>query len=149
MSGSILVDTNVLVYAYDRADTAKQRRAVSVLDALVQRSTGVISTQVLAEFYVAVTRKIAMPLTGAQAMTRVEHYLQAWPVLDVTGLIVLEATRGVRDHQLSFWDAQLWATARLNQMPLIFSEDFNVGATLEGVSFVNPFDAAFRLVDWV
>ncbi len=61
----------------------------------------------------------------------------------VTLLVVLDAGRGVRDHRLSYFDAQLWATARLNQIPLVLSEDFTHGRTLEGVRFLNPFEPAF------
>jgi predicted nucleic acid-binding protein len=62
MTASILVDTNILVYAYDRAAGAKQQRAVEVLEALAVHSVGAISTQVLAEFFVTITRKLAHPL---------------------------------------------------------------------------------------
>ena len=58
----------------------------------------------------------------------------------MTGAIVLEAIRGVKEYQLSFWDAQIWATAKLNQIPVVYSEDFNVGAIIEGVRFINPLD---------
>jgi len=67
----------------------------------------------------------------------------------VSGLIILEAARGVETYQLSFWDAQIWASARLNQIPIIFSEDFNVGASIEGVRFVNPFAPGFQITDWI
>ena len=149
MNASILVDTNVLVYAYDRATPDKQRVAITVADALARRRIGVVSTQVLSEFFVAATRKIAQPLSVAEARRRIDVYLQTWTVLDMTGMIVLEAARGVETYQLSFWDAQIWAAARLNQIALVFSEDFNVGATIEGVHFINPFAAAFRLDDWI
>jgi hypothetical protein len=56
---------------------------------------------------------------------------------------------GVCDHTLAYYDAQVWAVAKLPQIPAIFSEDFNSGASLEGVRFVNPFAPAFRLDDWV
>jgi len=68
-------------------------------------------------------------------------------ILDTSSLVVLEATRGVRDHQFSYYDAQIWATARLNQIPLIFSEDFNP-ASIEGVQFMNPFSPEFVLEEW-
>ncbi len=103
----------------------------------------------LAEFFVAVTRKIAAPLSVEEAYDRIKNYLQSWTVLDVTGMIVLEAARGVRDHQFNFWDAQIWATARLNQIPVVFSEDFNVGQVTEGVRFVNPFAEDFQQGNWV
>jgi predicted nucleic acid-binding protein len=64
-------------------------------------------------------------------------------------MIVLEAARGVRDRSLSYYDAQIWATARLNQIPLVFSEDFTDGSVIEGVRFVNPLAGDFRLESWV
>jgi len=98
---------------------------------------------------VAVTRKISAPLSVAEAHERVKNYLQSWAVVDLTGMIVLEAARGVRDHQFSFWDAQIWATARLNQVPVIFSEDFTDGAVIEGIRFVNPFAESFDIEEWL
>ena len=70
-----------------------------------------------------------------------------FPVHNLTPMIVLEALRGVRDHQISYYDAQIWASARLNQIPAIFSEDFNQGV-LEGVRFVNPFLPDFDVARW-
>ena len=64
-------------------------------------------------------------------------------------MVVLEAGRGVRDHHLSYYDAQIWAAARLNQVPLVFSEDFQDGRVLEGVRFVNPFTPGFVLESWL
>jgi predicted nucleic acid-binding protein len=149
MSDKILVDTNVLVYAYDRSEPHKQGQALAVLDRLALAGAGLISSQVLSEFFVAVTRKIPAPLSAAEAYDRVKNYVQGWPVLELTGLVVLEAARGARDHQLNFWDAQIWAVARLNQVGVVFSEDFNAGAVVEGVRFANPFAADFRLEEWV
>lgn len=143
MIGKIFVDTNILVYAYDRSQAQKQLAAMQILNQLAVSGTGVISTQVLAEFFVTIThkRKLPFPLSVAQAYERIQNYLQAWEVVEVTGLIVLEAARGVRDYQFSFWDAQIWATAKLNQIAVVYSEDFNVGAAIEGVRFINPFDS--------
>ena len=94
-------------------------------------------------------RAIAAPLSVDQAHDRVRKHLQAWPILDVTGMVVLETVRGVRDHQFNFWDAQVWAVARLNQIAVVFSEDFNAGAVIEGVRFVNPFAENFQIEEWV
>jgi predicted nucleic acid-binding protein len=149
MSASVLIDTNVLVYAYDRGEPRKQQRALDVLDRLVRTETGALSTQVLSEWFVTVTRKLQAPLSIADATERLGYLVQAWPVLNLSPMIVLEAARGVRDHQFSFWDAQIWATARLNQITLVLSEDFNVGATVEGVTFANPFADDFVWTDWV
>ncbi len=144
MNGSVFVDTNVLVYAYDRSEPEKQGQALEILDGLATTRTGVISTQVLAEFFVTVTQKISAPLSVSEGYQRIENFLQVWTVLDMTGMVVLEATRGVRDYQFNFWDAQIWATARLNQIPVVFSEDFNTGTLIEGVRFVNPFAENFQ-----
>jgi len=143
MTAKFLVDTNVLVYAYDNADLLKQEKAFVILDELSGSGKGALSVQILAEFVVTVTRKIAMPLDFTEAQRSVENYLRSWPVLDLTGFIVLEAVRGVRQYQFSYWDAQVWATARLNQIPAVLSEDFASGRNIEGVAFVNPFDVDF------
>jgi predicted nucleic acid-binding protein len=149
MVGKTIVDTNVLLYAYDRSAPLKQSRALGVLDSLVERGAGVLTTQVLAEFYVNVTRKLDPPLTLDQAYQRLQNYLMSWPILDLTGQIVLEAARGVQEYQMSYWDAQVWASARLNQIPLILSEDFNTGAVIEGVRFLDPLAETFDLDTWI
>ncbi len=149
MGASAFIDTNVLVYAYDRAEPEKQARALDVLDRLAHAGLGAISTQVLSEFFVTVTGKISAPLVIPEACLRLDNFLRIWKVLDLTGMVVLEAGRGVRDHRFNYWDALVWATARLNQIPLVLSEDFSDRAVVEGVRFVNPFDGDFRRADWL
>jgi predicted nucleic acid-binding protein len=149
MRGRVFFDTNVLVYAYDRSEPRKQQRAAEVLAAFGNTGRGAISTQVLAELFVTLTRKIPAPLSANEASERLSHYLQSWPVLDLTGAIVLESCRAVLNWNLSFWDAQIWATARSNGIPTIFSEDFSQGSVLGGIGFVNPFLPEFRLAAWL
>ena len=144
----ILIDTNLLIYLYDQNQPTRQSRAVAVLDQLELIGLGRLSVQSLSEFFSVSTIKISPPLTPSEALNQVNLFIRSWPVFDLTPLIVLEAARGVRDYQMSYYDAQIWATARLNQIPTIFSEDFNVGATLEGVQFINPFAAEFVLDNW-
>ena len=147
MSGKILLDSNILVYAYDRSESEKQAKAIQLLDQLFAAGAGVLSTQVLGEFFVAVTRMISAPLRVDQALDSLENLAAAWNVLELNSLIVLEAARGVREHQFHYYDAQIWAVARLNQVPYVFSEDFNP-SRIEGVEFVNPFAPDFNLEDW-
>jgi len=142
-TAEILIDTNVLVYAYDPRDRVKQRRALAVLRRLVAVGRGKISTQVLGEFCAATTTKLNPPLTRAEAVDQTVALAATWPILLVTPFIVFEAARGAAQHRLPYWDAQLWATARLNQIPAILTEDFADGGLLEGVRFVNPFADAF------
>jgi len=140
---TVLIDTNVLVYAHDQGEFTKQKQAIHVLEHLQLTGAGRLSAQTLAEFFRATTKGSKPILSVREAVQQVEWLAQAWPILDITRLVVLEAARGAYVHRLSYWDAQLWATARLNQIPIIFSEDFNTDATLEGVRFVNPFSPEF------
>jgi predicted nucleic acid-binding protein len=144
----ILIDTNLLVYLYDQNDPNRQARARQVLDRLELTGTGRLSVQCLAEFMSVTTRRLSPALTPDQALGQTAFFARLWPVFDLTPLVVLEAGRGLRDHGLSYYDAQIWASARLNQVPVIFSEDFSDGTILEGVRFVNPLSPGFALEDW-
>ncbi len=144
MIGSVLLDTNLLVYCYDRSDLTKQQRAVELLGALASAKSGAVSTQVLAEFFVNVIRKPPEPLSVDDALREVDRHSQTWTVIDVTAAVVREALRGVRQHRLNYWDAQIWAAAFLNRIPLVLSEDFQDGRVVEGVRFANPLLLSFH-----
>jgi len=149
MADRIMVDTNILLYAYDRGEPAKQHQALAVLDRLVVQDLGVLTSQVLAEFFVNATKKLQPPLSIVEAYDRIQNYLLSWKILDITGPIVLEAVRGVRTYQMAYWDAQIWASARMNQIPLVLSEDFGERVIIEGVQFVNPFGSNFNIEAWL
>ena len=87
-------------------------------------------------------------LTPEQAQQQIDNFILTWTILDTTAMVVQEAVRGVLVHHLSYYDAQVWAAARLNQIGVVFSEDFTEGSTLEGVRFINPFAAEFALEAW-
>ncbi len=146
---AILLDTNVLVYAYDIGEPEKQAMAMEMLEQLIVCGQACISTQCLGEFFSAVTRGTQPRLTVADASAQVELLANSLPVLNLTPFVILEAIRGVQAHQLSYYDAQIWAAARLNQVPFIFSEDFRDGMRLDGVQFVNPFSDRFNLEEWI
>jgi predicted nucleic acid-binding protein len=143
MPGDVFIDTNILVYAYDRAAGRKQERALETLDHLVIHGRGRLSVQILGEFFRATTTKLKPPLPVADARTELSTLARTWPIVPITPLVVLEAARGVDQHGLSYWDAQIWATARLNQIDVILTEDFSEGRVLEGVTFRNPFLRGF------
>ena len=143
-----LIDTNVLVYAHQPAEVAKHERANQVLERLAASGTGRLSAQILGEFVRVATRTQNPLMSIAEALRQVERLARVWPVLDITAPVVLEAVRGMRAHRLGYWDAQVWAAARLNQLTIVFSEDFSGVATLEGVRFVNPFSDDFDLERW-
>ncbi len=147
----ILLDTNLLVYAHDPADLSKQQKAIQIIDQINFRKNGCISVQSLSEFINAVIRpKKGDPprLHVEEALEQVRYIANSFPVFDLIPEVVLEAGRGVRDYHLAYYDAQIWATARLNQVPVIFSEDFQDRLTLETVTFINPFLPEFNIEDW-
>jgi len=134
-----LIDTNILVYAHDPVEGEKAARAIEILDQLQGAQEGRLSAQCLAEFFVVVTSGESPLMSLGEAGQQVDLLSQAFHTLDITPMIVMEAARGVQQHQFSYWDAQIWATARLNQIPIILSEDFQPGSSFEGVRFLNPF----------
>lgn len=145
----ILIDTNVLVYVFDEKDQRRQDQAARILRQLEKTGQGQLSAQCLAEFFNAVTRGTTPWMPRAEAFLHVQRWMRVYPVLPLTDSIVLEAARGARDYSLAYYDAQLWASAHLNQTPVIFSEDFQDGMMLEGVRFVNPFAINFDVERWI
>lgn len=140
-----LLDTNVLVYCFDGADPEKQERAIDTVARTGRGPSGALPAQALAEFCRVALGKLVPPLSPEETYRQVELYERAFPVLSLTPAVVLEAVRGVRDHAFSYFDAQIWAVARLNQIPIVLSEDFATGATVEGVTFQNPLAPTFDL----
>jgi predicted nucleic acid-binding protein len=149
MAKPILIDTNILVYTCDSDEPERQELAISLLQQLAQAGIGRLSAQVLAEF-VNVTTKGKNPLlTRGEAIIQATRLTQTYPIFDLTPAIVLEAARAARDFSVAYYDAQIWACAKLHEIPLVFSEDFEDGQTLEGVRFVNPFSKAFQIEKWL
>jgi predicted nucleic acid-binding protein len=135
----VLIDTNILVYMYQPEEGIKQTRAVEFVHTLADSARGRLSAQVLAEF-VSSTIKGAPPILSVdEALTEVELLARTFIVFDVTAFVVHEAVRGVRQYQMSYYDAQIWATAKLHQVPTIATEDFTHGRVVDGVRFVIPF----------
>lgn len=144
-SPRFFVDTNILAYAYDTRDARKKVRAEAVLDSLWSSRSGAISTQVLSELFNTMIRPGALNFPRTVAEASVSNYLRSWLVFDVTSSHVLEAMRGVREHQLPYYDSLIWATARLNGVPIVLSEDGQDGRWIEGVRTVNPLTTSFDL----
>jgi predicted nucleic acid-binding protein len=137
MNVKVFVDTNVLIYAHDIDALTKHTVAKSVLRQLWQERTGVLSTQVLQEFYVNVTRKITTPLSKASARAVVDTYA-VWCV--ETTLAEISAAFRIEDEAgISFWDALIVAAARKAGSHRILSEDLNAGQTISGIRIENPF----------
>lgn len=139
MGTRVFVDTNVLVYLYDKSEVAKHARARELM--LDDSLDLVISAQVLNEFYVTVTRKIATPMSIESAQSAVES-LAELEVVPVTRNLVLDALATGADHKLSHWDALVVEAASRAGTQMLYSEDMATGATIRGVELVNPFAAS-------
>lgn len=138
MSDKPFVDTNILLYAHDLDAGARHQRAATLVRQLWESGGAVISIQVLQEFYVNVTRKIANPLPPAEARGLIEAY-QAWQVECPDTAAVLRASEIQERNRLSFWDAMIVATARQGGATVLLSEDLNHSQVIEGVRVENPF----------
>lgn len=139
MSGRTFVDTNVLIYAHDADAGQKHEIARNVVRELWSEREGVLSMQVLQEFYVNVTRKIATPLPRVMARTIIESY-RNWCVQTTTEEITT-AFRIEDEAHLGFWDALVVAAASKSGAVRLISEDLNPGQTILGVRVENPFAA--------
>jgi predicted nucleic acid-binding protein len=137
MSDKTFVDTNVLIYAHDVDARVKYEVAKSVLSELWSQRTGVLSMQVLQEFYVNVTRKIATPVPKEAARLLVNSY-STWCV-DTGPTEIAAAFRIEDESRISFWDALIVASAAKSGALRVLSEDLNAQQMIAGVRIENPF----------
>jgi len=137
MNDKAFVDTNVLIYAHDVDAGAKRQIANELLGQLWKSRTGVLSMQVLQEFYVNVTRKIPSPLSKDAARLVVSSYM-IW-CTETTPTEISAAFRIEDESQIGFWDALIVSCAAKSGASRIFSEDLNAGQRIAGVLIENPF----------
>jgi predicted nucleic acid-binding protein len=137
MSGKTFVDTNVLIYAHDIDAGEKQQVAKAVLRELWSERAGVLSMQVLQEFYINVTRKIASPLPKDLARLVVTSYAM-W-CAEATPAEIAAAFRIEDESQIGFWDALIVSSAEKSGATRILSEDLNAGQRIAGILIENPF----------
>jgi predicted nucleic acid-binding protein len=130
------LDSNILVYADDRHDPVKQRKAVEVIREQLEQRTGVVSLQVLQEYFVNVTKK--QKLDAEIARHKVEIYSR-FSVAEPAVSDVLAAIDLYRFHGFSFWDALIVRMAKQSGCRLLLSEDMQHGRIVDGVEIVNPF----------
>ncbi len=137
MNGKTFIDTNVLIYAHDIDANAKNEIAKAVLRELWSERTGVLSMQVLQEFYVNVTRKIASPLSKDSARNVITSYA-IW-CMETTPAEISAAFRIEDESRMGFWDALIVSSAVRSGATRILSEDLNAGQRIVGILIENPF----------
>jgi predicted nucleic acid-binding protein len=131
----VFVDTNIFVYSLDRANRKKQKRCRECIKALSRDNRGVISTQVMQEFYVASTVKLgADPLIVKDILRSLERF----ETVLVTPDLIREAIDCAIINRLAFWDALIVASAESAGCGILWTEDLNPGQVIRGVRIENP-----------
>lgn len=138
MSDKIFVDTNILVYCFDDADPAKKNKAIQTVDELWETSKGVLSLQVLKEFFVTVTEKSATKMDFRDAKAAVLDLL-CWNIFYETRSSLEKTLEIIQRHRLSLWNANIISAAILSDCVTVYSEDLQHSQTIEGVRIINPF----------
>lgn len=140
---AVLADTNILIYAADANQPVKGAMARTLLDQLEPRLA--VSAQVLAEYAHVLTHPGKYALQPAGVIPQIRRMSASWQVFPLTAAVVVAALEAVQRWGMAYYDAQIWAVAALNAIPVVLSEDFPSGATLGGVRFVNPFEPEFDI----
>lgn len=136
INGKVLIDTNILVYSIDNKDKKKQKISRSLIANLHGQDKGVISTQVINEFYVVATKKLKSdPFTVKQLMTRFQFEIVN-PDLE----IIKDAIDISILNKISYWDALIISSATSAKCKSILSEDLNDGQVINGIKIMNPFN---------
>ncbi len=130
------IDTNVLIYSVDRADPAKQEIALGLIARHAKERTGVISTQVLQEYFSAATRKLGIQPHHARQHLR--DFL-VFDIVQVTPGIIEEGVDCSILHTISFWEGLIVASASTAKCTELISEDLANGQIIQGITIINPF----------
>ena len=136
----IFLDTNILVYAYDVSSGKKHDIAKNIVADLWNLRAGVLSIQVLQEFFITVTKKIPKPLDIKTARDIIRDFL-LWEVADNDGELMLAAMDVQMKYQYAFWDSLIIAAAIKSGASILLTEDLNNGQIIEDVVIKNPFAA--------
>jgi predicted nucleic acid-binding protein len=131
----VFVDTNILLYSMDKHDLQKMKKSRSILKKLKKDMHGVLSTQVLQEFYVAATQKLkADPIMVKDIIRSFENF----EIITITPAIIENAIDCFILNMISFWDALIVSAAESAKCSQLWTEDLNTGQIIRGVKVVNP-----------
>lgn len=131
------IDTNIIIYANDGRDTQKQKKAIDLLKALMQRGTGTISTQVLQEYAFVAIKKLNQ---AHGVVIRQIKLLESLEVIPQTAEQICRAVEIMHSYQISFWDSCIISNAEQANCSIIYSEDLNAGQFYSGIKIVNPIE---------
>lgn len=138
MSGKFFLDTNILVYAHDVSDPDKRNRSRELVFEAIRTGDGVMSPQVLSEFFVTVTRKIEVPIPEEQAR-KVILLLRPICSVDLDATLVVKAVDVRKRWKVNYWDAMILAAAERGECAIVYSEDLSHEQHYGGVQVINPY----------
>lgn len=130
------LDTNILVYTDDADAPDKSERAIELVEQAIRSKKGVISTQVLQEYFAASTRKLGVAAETAKQRARL---IARMSVIQIATGDIMAAIDRVQLHRLSFWDALIVQAARKAECSVLLTEDLQHGQVIDGVRIINPF----------
>jgi predicted nucleic acid-binding protein len=139
MSDRIFLDTNILVYAYDKHEAQKQKKAQRLLTSGIEQESLFLSVQVLGEFFNVVTRHIPQPMSSDEAK-EIINTLSILPVQEIDLAMVNRAVDTFKKYQISYWDSLIVSAAERAGCTMIFSEDLSDGQTYHDILVHNPFN---------
>ena len=135
MPDRVFLDTNIFIYAHDAGSLDKQSKSREIIARLADAGDGVISTQVMQEFFVAATRKLGVEPLAAKGVLKT---FSVFEVVQISSTLIHEAVDCSILNQLSFWDSLILAAAASAGCSTVFSEDLASGQTILGVRVQNP-----------
>jgi predicted nucleic acid-binding protein len=139
--GATFVDTSILVFAHDASEPYKQPIARARLEELWVTRSGVLSSQVLQEFYAVATRIQKLSMSPAEAREIIELY-SSWSMVSLEPALLITASRLHERHAISWWDALIVEAARVAGAHRLLTEDLQDGQVIEGVRIEDPFLSA-------
>ncbi|MDY6853971.1 MAG: PIN domain-containing protein [Thermodesulfobacteriota bacterium] len=134
----VFLDSNIIVYAYDRHEPNKLAKARSLLKSGITQENAVVSSQVFGEFFVVVTQRIKEPLSADEAM-RIIEILSVLPVVEIDLSLVKHAIETHKAYGISYWDSLILAAAEYAECRKLISEDLSDGQEYNGIIVENPF----------
>jgi len=144
MSARVFLDTNILVYAYDKHEPQKQKKAQGLLIDGIEQENLLLSVQVLGEFFNAVTRYIPQPMSSDEAKEIIDA-LSIIPVQEIDLNMVNRAVDTHKTYRISYWDSLIVSAAERAGCTMIFSEDLSDGQTYHNILVRNPFNEEQRV----
>jgi len=139
MSGRFFLDTNIFVYAFDAHAQAKAKKASYLIRLAADTGEGIISYQVVQEFFNVALRRFSQPMSVAEAEQYLITVLRPLLAVHSSPTIYLEALRVAGKHRLSWFDSLIVASALVGECEKLVSEDFQHGQKIEGLRVENPF----------